>query len=251
LSAKYLEAKSDTGVRIRKPKFLLRTSEHLNHVDEPQVSTLDARMSESAAEINVQSLPGGDLRLVTRHPRLFEHGPDDATYLDFFLKEAEGVVPYFQIFSGLVGNVFCRSTTDQALYHTVLSLSHVIVDHRLERSLLPACQHQIQALSRLQKSISTKNITEAVVISVAMLAWLGLNEVHRSTTNHHLNGLYMIFQELQKLHLNGAAPSELLMQMWHISVRIDIIAGIFFFPRQCLFTPVAVDQDHVHRDWIQ
>lgn len=186
--------------------------------------------------------------LFTRYPQLFQHDPDDSPYMDYFRCEVKVVLPYFEIFPTMVTDILCRATTDRGLLHTVLSVSHLIADSRLHRSLLPAFQHQTEALSLLQRQISATDITEALAISVAMLAWLNISRCNRSALNQHLHGLYLIFQEMQT---QGQPRSPLLKQIWRFSIRLDLLATTLYFPRTPLFHPVPVNEDHLHRQWVR
>ena len=188
-----------------------------------------------------------DLLLCTRHPQFFDHDFEDTHYMDYFLTKVKVVLPYFEVFPNMVTDIFVRATSDQGLFHTVLSVSHLIADSRLHRSLMPAFHHQTQALALLQQSISATDITEALAISVAMLAWLNMTRCNRPAMNQHLNGLYLIFQEIKA---QCQLLSPLMMQIWRFSIRLDVIATTLFFPRDPLFDPVSANEDHLHRNWI-
>ena len=187
-------------------------------------------------------------------PLFFNYSPqqawedDDGIYINFFLTEVKRVLPYFEVFPGMAGEIFSRAIADQALFQTILSVSHLIADSRQHRSLIPAFSHQQQALSLLQQSISSIDITEAVAISVAMLAWLNICRFNRPALSQHLHGLFLIFEEIQK---RGTEPSPLLMQIWRFSIRMDLVASCFFFPRRPLFAPVPQGQDDFHRQWVR
>jgi hypothetical protein len=185
--------------------------------------------------------------LIKRYPQLFAHDPEDTHYMDYFLTKVKVVLPYFEIFPTMVTDIFTRATTDRGLFHTVLSVSHLIADSRLHRSLLPAFHHQTQALALLQQSISATDITEALATSVAMLAWLNMSQCNRPALSQHLHGLYLIFQEIRS---QCQTPSPLLMQIWRFSLRLDFLATTLFFPRVPLFSPVPMNEDHFHRSWI-
>jgi hypothetical protein len=151
----------------------------------------------------------------------------------------------------MIQDVFQRATTDDALFHTMLSVSHLIADSRSKRSLMPAFQHQTKALSRLQQSISETEITEAVAISVAIIAWINMIQSNRPATVQHIQGLFLIFQEIQSRCLNGTGPSPLLMQIWRFSVRIEVGTTLMYFPYTPLFPPVPHGQDDLHRQWVR
>jgi hypothetical protein len=168
--------------------------------------------------------------------------------MEYFRRRVKLVLPYFEVFPLMTDEIMCRATYDRGLQHTVLSVSHLIADARLHRSLVPAFQHQTQALSLLQKALSTTDITEALTISVAMLAWLNMARSNRPTLNQHLEGLYLIFQELFS---RNRPFSPLMKQVWRFSLRLDLIATVLFFPRVPLFPPIGPDEEQINRVWVR
>jgi len=178
----------------------------------------------------------------------WELDPDSSIYMDYFRYRVKVVLPYFEIFPSMADEIICRASYDRGLQHTVLSVSHLVADARLHRSLVPAFQHQTHALSLLQKALSTTDITEALTISVAMLAWLNMTRSNRPALNQHLTGLSLVFQEL----FNRNQPlSPLLKQVWRFSLRLDLVATVLFFPRVPVFQPVEADEDRLNRDWVR
>jgi hypothetical protein len=207
-------------------------------VDTPEAQLLDQLLLRNSMEFLLQPMPA----------QLWEQDPDDLLYMDYFRHRVKVVLPYFEVFPLMTDQIMCRATYDRGLQHTVLSVSHLIADARLHRSLVPAFQHQTQALSLLQKALSTTDITEALTISVAMLAWLNMARSNRPTLNQHLEGLYLIFQEL----FNRNQPmSPLMKQVWRFSLRLDLLATVLFFPRVPLFRPVLPDEERLNRDWVR
>jgi Fungal specific transcription factor domain len=178
-------------------------------------------------------------------------GPEETHYFTFFLTEVGCVMPYFECFPQMVNEIFNRATTDQALLQTILSVSHLILDYRMGRSLIPVFQHQQKALGALQRSISAVDITEALAIAVTMLAWLNICQSNPTASCQHLHGVFLIFQEIQKRQVAGISPSSLLMQIWRVALRLDSLASMLYFPRKPLFTPAPIDQDDLHRPWIR
>lgn len=202
------------------------------------------------ADVSEISIP--EWMLFRKQPSLFEHDSDDTPYIDYFFTQVKLVLPYFAMFPRITSEIFHRATVNRGLFHSVLSVSHLIADSRLKRSLVPAFHHEQQALGLIQKSISATDITEALAISVAMLVWLNIQQCNRPALNHHLRGLYLIFQEIQTKRYPGTeGPTPLLMQIWRFSIRLDLLASILYFPRHPLFPPVPMNQDHLHRHWIK
>jgi Fungal specific transcription factor domain len=206
-------------------------------METPEAELLD-QLERNSTDIFLHSLP----------LQTWEHDSQDSLYMDYFRRRVKLVLPYFEVFPLMTDEIMCRATYDRGLQHTVLSVSHLIADARLHRSLVPAFQHQTQALSLLQKALSTTDITEALTISVAMLAWLNMARSNRPTLNQHLEGLYLIFQELFS---RNRPFSSLMKQVWRFSLRLDLLATVLFFPRVPLFPPVGPDEERFNREWVR
>jgi hypothetical protein len=220
--------------------------------------SVEQRSGDTVADSSRRLLPNKDadsgvVASLVIEPAYFplDLGPDETHYITFFLTEVKSVMPYFECFPRMVSEIFNRAATDQALLRTILSVSHLIADSRMGRSLVPAFQHHQEALGALQRSISTTDVTEAVAISVTMLAWLNICQPNPSAASQHLHGAYLIFKEIRRRHIGGTAPTPLLMQIWRVAIRLDLLGAILFFPRKPLFSPVPAGQDDVHRHWIR
>jgi hypothetical protein len=147
--------------------------------------------------------------------------------------------------------VFNRATTHPALLQTVLSVSHLVADSRLHRSLFAAFNYQTKALRLLQQSIFAVDITEGVAVAVALLVWINLCQANIPAMGKHLAGLYTIFKEVQARQLGGKSPSPLLLQMWRFTVRLDSIATIMFFHRKPVFPHVLLSQYNNDGQWVR
>jgi hypothetical protein len=180
---------------------------------------------------------------------MIETGSNESHYIHFFHEKFVPLLPYFNIFPTMISDTFQRFAVDPGLYHTVLSVSHFIADSHLRRSLQPAHHHKQQALLQLQSSLSALEVTESVALSVALLLWLDLNLVYCSrSSSQHLQGLYLIMQELKGQQSN---PSPLLMQIWRVAIRLEINFTIFCFPLRPIFPPATIGQEELHRSWVR
>jgi len=172
----------------------------------------------------------------------------DAPYIDYFLGDIREILPYFQVFPGMANQIFCLSTTDKGLYHTIMSVSHFAADTRNNRSLMPAMQHHHKALDLLSR---THNISEGLAISVSLLAWLSISQCNRKDADVHLRGLHVIFQEIDKGSQSASGHSVLLMQILRFSIHLDTLASILFAPRTPVFAAVPTTEDNLHCEWVQ
>lgn len=133
----------------------------------------------------------------------------------------------------------------------MLSVTHFIADYRLNRPLVPAFEHQHQALRLLQQSIHDLEITEAVAISVSMLVWINSTQMNPSAVDQHLRGLYLILQQLgSKSDVRNAVTNPLLPQLWRIAIRLANTATVLFFPLTFELPPVDKEQIDIDRQWI-
>jgi len=172
----------------------------------------------------------------------------DAPYIDYFLGELKEILPYFQVFPAMANQIFCLSTADKGLYHTIMSVSHFVADTRHNRSLVSAMQHHHKALDLLSR---THDIGEGLAISVSLLAWLGIIQCNRKDADVHLRGLHVIFQEIDKGIQGAFGHSALLMQILRFSIHLDTLASIIFAPRTPVFAAIPATEDNLSCDWIQ
>src|ERR1700738_245893 len=61
--------------------------------------------------------------------------PAETHSITVFLTNVKAGMPYFECFPQMVNDIFNRATTDHALLQTILSVSHLIADSRMGRSL--------------------------------------------------------------------------------------------------------------------
>ena len=160
---------------------------------------------------------------------------NDVEYLSFFVFGAKTSISYFDIFTNLAADIFARAVASEELYHTVLMVSHFILDNRSGRSLLPARLHQTKAFELLQNSLSVERTTETVATSVALLAWTSINRCNPSAAFQHLHGLHLLIQALRKRsHCDTGTINTFIYQIWKLSLRLETIARLFFFPRKSI-----------------
>ena len=173
-----------------------------------------------------------------------EFHENESPYISFFLSEAKLSLPYFEIFPNMANEIFAVMMLDRGLFHAVLSVSHFIVSSRLRHSPFTSFLHERQAVALLHQSLSAKEITEALVISLSLLAWKNIIMLNPKQSCQLLQVLYRTFWEIRN-------PSPLLIQVWHASKRLNTLASILFYPRIPAFPLIPENEDNLRRKWIQ
>ena len=95
--------------------------------------------------------------------------PIDGKYFHFFLLHMNHHVIYGDLFPNLMTEVFARTLQSKPLRHAVLAVSAALVDEYLQRPAVRALVHKQQAITSLQQSLGTGDITEEVAISIFIL----------------------------------------------------------------------------------
>ena len=207
---------------------------------------------ESHVSDNIAGCPGPDkechaapkVPCPTLSPSPIEFHENESPYISFFLSEAKLNLPYFEVFPNIANEIFAVMMLDRGLFHAVLSVSHFIVSSRLHHSPLTSFLHERQAVALLHRSLSAKEITEALVISLSLLAWKNIISLNHKLSGQLLQVLCRTFREIRN-------PSPLLIQVWHASKRLNTLASILFYPRIPAFPLIPEDEDNRRREWIE
>ena len=211
-----------------------------------------------------QSAPSEVVCRITRSPVASEHTINslDDRYFHFFLSSMASVLPYTGIFRSIVRDVFARSVLHITLRHSVLSISSMIVDYRLQRSMDRFHVQYITSLHKIQKAIEYMSLDEGTTIAVFLILWIDVVRAELRSSRKHLRGLYLLLQELQKTYRppgsepeilvdqsGGVGVSPLMMQIWRIAIRLDFTTSLYLVEPP-IFPAIPPDQQDLHRQWI-
>lgn len=138
----------------------------------------------------------------------------DNRYFHFFLISMTTALPYSNLFPDNTANIFPYDIICPIVRNSLLSLSSMIVDSRLQRSMDRFYIHYIASLQNIQRAIECMNIDEGVAIAVFLILRIDMVRAEFQNSRKHLGGLYLLFQD--DVHI-----SPLIMQIWPIAVCLD------------------------------
>lgn len=201
---------------------------------------------------------------ITRSPVADEDlvNPSDSHYFHFFLSSMTSILPYTVIFPSIVVDVFTRSVLHKTLRSSVLSISSMVADHRLQRSMDRFYIQYGFSLKGIQLAIQQMSLDEGITISVFLILWIDVVRAELRSSRKHLRGLYLLIQELQKRYRQpksapgvlvdrqgGVGLSPLIMQIWRIAIRLDFTTSLYLV-QPPVFPPIPPEQQDLHRHWI-
>ena len=188
--------------------------------------------------------------------------PLDSRYFHFFLSTMAYILPYTTIFPSIVVDVFARSVPHITLRHSVLSISSMIADYRLQRPMDRFHIQYITSLRKIQHAIQQLSLDEGTTIAVFLILWIDVVRAELRSSRKHLRGLYLLLQELQKTYRRpesgagllvdengGVGVSPLIMQIWRISIRLDFTTSLYLV-QPPVFPPMPPEHKSLHRQWI-
>jgi Fungal specific transcription factor domain len=116
------------------------------------------------------------------------------------------ILPYCNLFPTVVSDIFYQSTENSCVRHSLLSLSSMISDYRLQRPLDRFQYQYIKTLQLIQRSLLKTEVTESIAIAVYLMLCIDTVRADLDTARKHLRGLFLILQQLQEkpvLCMNG------------------------------------------------
>ena len=188
--------------------------------------------------------------------------PLDNSYFAFFLRTMPHVLPYPRLFPTIVKEVFTRSVVHRTLRHSVLSISSMIADYRLQRSMDRFHYNYITSLRMIQNSIQLQDVDEATTLAVFLVLWIDVVRAELRSSTKHLRGLYLLLQEIQKKcrppdmdagifidKSGGVGVSPLIMSIWRLAIRLDFTTSLYLCSAP-VFPTIPAEQQDFHRRWV-
>ena len=172
------------------------------------------------------------------------------------------ILPYTGLFPSIVTDVFARCVPHITLRHSVLSISSMIADYRLQRPMIRFQIQYITSLQKIQHAIQKLSLDEGTTIAVFLILWIDVVRAELRSSRKHLRGLYLLLQALQRPHRHsqsgpgiladesgGVGVSPLIMQIWRISIRLDFTTSLYLVEPP-VFPPIPTEEQDFHRQWI-
>ena len=180
--------------------------------------------------------------------------PLDSRYFFFFLSSLPHIFPYTNLFPTMVGDIFSRCVQHTGLRCAILSISSLMADYRLRRSLERFQMHYILTLQRIQDAIQTAVVDEGVGIAIFLILWIDVIRADLEASRKHLAGLHLVLKKLQPGFPKAASErsriaSPLMMQIWRLTVRLDWTASLYLVEAPVF--PVIRGEEDFHQQWIR
>jgi hypothetical protein len=225
----------------------------------------DTIVEVEEVEVKSQSTPREIVSRILKSPVASEEetvNSIDNRYFYFFLSHMASILPYTSLFPFIISDVFARCVPHITLRHSVLSISSMIVDYRLQRSMDRFHFLYIMSLQKIQNAIERMSLDEGTTIAVFLILWIDVVRAELRSSRKHLRGLYLLLQELQKNYRppesapgmlvdqrGGLGVSPLIMQIWRIAIRLDFTTSLYLVEAP-IFPPIPPEQQDLHRRWI-
>ena len=177
--------------------------------------------------------------------------PLDSRYFWFFLASMHQVFNYTELFPTVVSDIFSRTLDNVCVKYSVLSISSIIADFRLKRSLERFEINYIVSLRKIQDTIDRNELDEGLAIAVFIIAWIDAVRARMSSCRKHLHGLSLILQQVQPTCHNPMGrpvSSPFLMLIWRLAVRLDC-AMSFYSVQEPVLQMIGGAEDF-HRQWV-
>ena len=177
--------------------------------------------------------------------------PLDSRYFWFFLATMPQVFNYTELFPSIVSDIFSQTLDNVCVKYSVLSISSMIADFRLQRSLERFEVHYIVSLRKIQEAINKNELDQGLAIAVFLITWIDAVRARMSSCRKHLHGLSLIIQQLQPCVRNpmgGSVTSPFLMLIWRLAIRLD--CQMSFHSQREPVLQMAGGAEDFHRRWI-
>jgi Fungal specific transcription factor domain len=175
---------------------------------------------------------------------------EDATYFNWFLLFGQVAHRYTSMFPLSIHEMFSRVMHSRTLQHSILAISSAGADKALQRPATRALMYKQSALTSLQESLSTKNITDEVAMSIFLILFMDCFD-GKEVSAAHLNGLFLVMKHLHPEFTNQdswKSISPLLMLIMRISISLDNITSSVN-QRVPILPLLSFDRLGLHRIW--
>jgi hypothetical protein len=184
--------------------------------------------------------------------------PMDMSYLNFFLQEMVHIASDFkELFPTYIRDSFAYSVDNNALRHSVLAASAIIVDKRQGKDMVRFHQHRQQTYHYLRLQLSIGEYDAPLAAAIFWTQYMDLIYGDFDAAVKHNHGLFLVLQHLLKQHgdiwKQGMRPSipPLCMIIWRHGIRSDIVMSQWMNGQELTFPPIPRDQEDLHRGWME
>src|ERR1700737_4659581 len=181
----------------------------------------------------------------------------DMCYFTFFLEEMGFIASDFkELFPTYIRDSFTYSVDNNALRHSVLAASAVIVDKRQNKDLTRFHYHRQQTYYYLREQLSKGQYDAPLTAAIFWTQFMDLIYGDFDAALKHNTGLNLVLQHLlnqEELFRGGTLPAipPLCMIMWLHGIRSDIAMSSWLNGMDLSFPPIPREQEYLHRGWME
>jgi hypothetical protein len=162
------------------------------------------------------------------------------------------------LFPTYIRDSFAYSVDNNALRHSVLAASAMIVDKRQGKDLVRFHHHRQKTYHYLRQQLSTCEYDAPLTAAIFWTQYMDLIYGDFDAALKHNQGLYLVLQNLLKQHggaswQTGTRPAvpPLCMIIWRHGIRSDIAMSHWMNGQELTFPPIPRDQEDLHRGWME
>jgi hypothetical protein len=177
-------------------------------------------------------------------------------YFSFFLQEMCDIATDFnKTFPTFIRDSFTYSVDNDALRHSVLASSSVIVDKRQGKDLVRFHHHRQQTYRYVREQLASGEIDAPLVAAIFWTQYMDLIYGDFDAAVKHNKGLFLVLQNLVQDRaniLNARATNipPLCYILWRHGIRSDVALSHWINGAELSFPPIRKDQEDLHRGWM-
>ena len=182
----------------------------------------------------------------------------DMGYFSFFLQEMAHISSDFKdLFPTFICDSFAYSIDNNALRHSVLAASAMIVDKRQGNDMLRFHRHRQQTYSGVRQQLASGEYDTPLAAAIFWTQYIDLIYGDFDAAAKHNNGLYLVLRHFLDyqgaLRQGGTRPNitTLCMILWRLEILSDIVMSHGMNGKKLSFPPIRRDQEHFHRGWME
>ena len=182
----------------------------------------------------------------------------DMGYFSFFLQEMVQIALDFkEIFPTYIRDSFAYSVDSNALRHSVLAASAMIVDKRQGKDMVRFHHHRQETFRNIRQQLALGEYNVSLAAAVFWTTYMDMLYGDFDAALKHIRGLYLVLQHLLKgengIWQGGVASNipPLCKLMWRFGRRSDIIMSHWMNGEKLVYPTIPREEEHLHRGWME
>jgi len=183
----------------------------------------------------------------------------DMGYFSFFLQEMVQIACDFkETFPTYIRDSFAYSIDNNALRHSVLAASAMIVDKRQGKDMVRFHHHRQETFSNVRQQLASGEYNVPLAAAVFWTQYMDMLYGDFDAALKHNRGLYLVLQHLLKgdegLLWQGGMTANippLCRLMWRHGIRSDIVMSHWMNGENMIYPPIPREEEYLHRGWME